>query len=164
MARRLALFLLVGLFLLPFAVQAKGAFQSIIVTDTQTGLSYELAEVPALQEFFVFDWQQGAVEAPTVSSNGIELRRGAMDEGDFRGFDLLIYYPEAPDTIFYAGLINSDGELCSGCSEYDGKWYQLMPEARTEFASLFSAPSVQPVNWLQTISAIMGSVLAIAAG
>ena len=119
MSRRLAvLFLLISL-VSASIIHAKGAFEVVLATNLGTGTSQEVADNATLHEFFVFDWQQGAVEAPTVTSPGIELRRGALDDGDFRGFDVLIYYPEAPDYIFYAGLTNSQGELCVGCSEFD---------------------------------------------
>lgn len=164
MSRRLAgVFLLISLISASIA-HAKGAFEVVLATNLQTGAAQDVSDNATLEQFFVFDWQQGAVEAPTVTSPGIELRRGALDDGDFRGFDVLIYYPEAPDYIFYAGLTNAQGELCVGCSEYDGKWYRLMPEAKTEFAALFIEAASPSIDWLQSIGAIMWSVLAIAAG
>lgn len=137
MRRRLSIVLLFAfLTLLPVIAHAKGLFSAVLLTDSNTGTMLDITERETLNQFFIF--QRGEVEAPAVETTGYELRRGGLVNGEFAPFDLLIYYPDAPGYIYYAGLLNREGELCTWCSEYDHRWYVITPEAEAELQDAIS--------------------------
>ena len=112
------------------SVEAKGSFDAVFVGNQRSHFVLDASYVKDLHLFFVFDWESGAVPLPETSAEGYELRRGGWVDGEFVPFDLLIYYPDRPDYIFYAGLLSADGSVCMSCSEYDQRWYEITPDAQ----------------------------------
>jgi hypothetical protein len=133
------------LVLLPISTGAKGVFSTVLLKDPVTGTMLDITRrADVLEQFFIFDFERGEVEALEVTATGYEVQRGSFVNERFVPFDLLIYYPEAPNYIYYAGLLNAEGELCGLCSEYDDRWYLLTSEAETAFQGLINHRSQQP--------------------
>jgi hypothetical protein len=125
------------------SVEAKGSFDAVFVGDQRSDFVLDASHVEDLHHFFVFDWESGPVRLPETSAEGYELRRGVWVDGEFVPFDLLIYYPDRPDYIFYAGLLGADGSVCTLCSEYDQQWYEITPDAQAAMNAVIADLEVQ---------------------
>jgi hypothetical protein len=146
------------LVLLPISTGAKGVFSAVLLKDPVTGTILDVTRgADVLEQFFIFDFERGEVEAPEITTTGYEVQRGSFVNERFVPFDLLIYYLEAPNYIYYAGLLNAEGELCGLCSEYDDRWYLLTSEAKTAFQGLINQRSQQ--SSFRPITATSGSPL-----
>jgi len=114
---------------------AKGNFAKIVISGGRLTSEIEVTD-PSLLGFFSFsDFPNAHAQKPKVSGGYVITRYGQNDDGTFRAWDRLHYYPTATGSggyVFYDGLIN-------GQSEYDREWYTASPEGEMAFRRILAA-------------------------
>jgi hypothetical protein len=140
-----AIFLVALLFLLLLPLQSALAggccFTDITIKSLDSGRQVTISGPALTAPHDLSTFQSFTDFSRTISKPS---RVGPAYEVVRDGWDHLRYYPgvgDAPGAVYYEGLIN-------GSSEYDGRWFFVLPEQdatlRQELASQGFAPSAQP--------------------
>lgn len=130
-----------------YTVFAKGPFQKVVVSDAsnqQIEITHPLL-LEGLSMGGLMDLGKGPIDPPEeIGESFILLRYFADQQGSYKAFDRVHYYPDlsgGAGYVFYDGLA-----VEGGWSEFDGNWYQATEDGAEAMRAVIAAYSGDPAT------------------